>query len=60
VRVEPLSPKNDNLYTDLSDGQWQFLEVLTPTFKPGGQSRSTDVHEIVVDAIFCLMRAGCA
>lgn len=45
--------------TDVSDEQWGLLEPLLPSAKPGGRPRSVDLREIV-NAICCVLRAGCA
>ena len=45
--------------TDLTDLQWALLAPLIPAAKPGGRRRSTNIRE-VVNAIFYLLRAGCA
>jgi putative transposase len=43
--------------TDLTDDQWQILEPLIPTAKPGGRPRSLDMRE-VLNAIFYLLANG--
>ncbi len=45
--------------TDLSDAEWAIIEPLIPESKPGGRPRETSIRE-VVDAIFYLLRTGCA
>lgn len=45
--------------TDLSDAEWPLIEPLIPPEKPGGHPRTSDMREIV-NAIFYLLRAGCA
>ena len=45
--------------TDLTDDQWELLEVCIPESKPGGRPRTTAVRE-VLNAIFYLERSGCA
>ncbi|MEL6456572.1 MAG: IS5 family transposase [Cyanobacteria bacterium J06623_5] len=45
--------------TDLTQSQWQVLAPLIPAAKSGGRPRSTNILE-VLNAIFYLMRAGCA
>jgi putative transposase len=45
--------------SDLTDEQWELIEPLLPTAKPGGRPRKTDIRE-VVNAIFYLLRTGCA
>ena len=44
--------------TDLTDEQWELLEVVIPPAKCGGRPRAVDMRE-VVNAIFYLNRAGC-
>jgi len=43
--------------TDLTDEQWQILEPLIPTAKPGGRPRILDMRE-VLNAIFYLLANG--
>ncbi len=45
--------------TDLTDEQWKILQPLIPPAKPGGRPRRTNIRE-VINAIFYLLRAGCA
>jgi putative transposase len=45
--------------TDLSDEEWQILEPLVPTAKPGGRPRVHQARELL-DAIFYVVRGGCA
>jgi putative transposase len=45
--------------TDLSDGEWQILEPLLPSEKPGGRHRKYSMREII-NAIQYILRAGCA
>jgi putative transposase len=44
--------------TDLTDGQWELMQVVIPDPKPGGRPRSADMRE-VVNALLYLNRAGC-
>jgi putative transposase len=45
--------------TDLTDAEWQRLELLVPAPKPGGRPAKYPRREIV-NAIFYLLRTGCA
>src|SRR5580704_3740720 len=44
--------------TDLSDEQWELIELVIPPPKPGGRPRQVDMRE-VVNAMFYLVRSGC-
>lgn len=44
--------------SDVTDAQWELIELMIPKPKPGGRSRSVEMRE-VVNAIFYLNRAGC-
>jgi putative transposase len=44
--------------TDLSDEQWQWIELVIPPAKRGGRRRSVNIRE-VVNAIFYVVRTGC-
>jgi len=44
--------------TDLTDEQWELLELLLPKPKSGGRPRSVNMREIL-NAIFYLNRTGC-
>lgn len=44
--------------TDLTDAQWELMQVVVPEAKPGGRPRSVDVRE-VVNALLYLNRSGC-
>src|SRR5664279_3528059 len=46
------------LPSDLSDAQWEHLEPLIPTAKPGGRPRKTDMRT-AMNAILYLLRTGC-
>lgn len=45
--------------SDLTEGQWGFLESLIPPAKPGGCPREHDVREIL-NALFYHNREGCS
>jgi transposase len=45
--------------TDLSDQEWDLIEHLVPTAKPGGRPEKYPKREIM-DAIFYILRGGCA
>jgi len=45
--------------TDLSDAEWQILEPLLPSEKPGGRHRKYQIREII-NAIQYILRGGCA
>ena len=45
--------------TDLTDAEWAIAEPLVPRAKPGGRRRTANIRE-VLDAIFYLLRTGCA
>jgi putative transposase len=44
--------------TDLTDKEWEIVEVLVPSAKSGGRSPDTDIRK-VIDGIFYLVRTGC-
>ena len=44
--------------SDVTDAQWELIELMIPKPKPGGRPRSVEMRE-VVNAIFYLNRAGC-
>lgn len=44
--------------TDLTDEQWEILELWLPSGKPGGRPRTVDLRE-VVNALLYQARAGC-
>lgn len=51
---------NREIYsTDLTDEEWALLSELIPSAKTGGRPRTIDIRE-VLNAIFCILRAGCA
>jgi putative transposase len=45
--------------SDVSDTEWRIIGRLLPATKPGGRPRATDMRS-VIDAIFYLLRSGCA
>jgi putative transposase len=45
--------------TDLSDTEWDLIQHLVPTAKPGGRPEKYPKREIM-DAIFYILRSGCA
>jgi len=45
--------------SDLTDAQWQVLELLIPKPKPGGRPRTVNIRD-VVDGTFYVLRTGCA
>jgi putative transposase len=44
--------------TDLTDEQWQVVQPLLPSVKPGGRPRTVDMRE-VVNTLFYQNRTGC-
>lgn len=44
--------------SDLTDEQWELIELVIPPFKPGGRPRAVPMRE-VVNAMLYLNRAGC-
>src|SRR5215203_2736426 len=44
--------------TDLTDGQWELMQVVIPGPRPGGRPRSVDMRE-VVNTLLYLNRSGC-
>jgi putative transposase len=44
--------------TDLTDEQWQVVQPLLPSAKPGGRPRTVDMRE-VVNTLFYQNRTGC-
>jgi putative transposase len=44
--------------SDLSDEQWELVEVLIPKVKPGGRPRGVEMREIV-NAMLYINRTGC-
>lgn len=45
--------------TNLTDKQWQILQLLIPPAKPGGRRRSVEMRAIL-NAVFYLLLSGCA
>ena len=45
--------------TDLTDQEWEILELLLPSARPGGRPRSVNLREIL-NAIFYRERSGCS
>jgi len=45
--------------TDVSDAQWAIIDPLIPAAKRGGRRRTVCMRE-VINAIFYLLRSGCA
>lgn len=44
--------------SDMTDGQWAYLEPLLPAVRPGGRPRAHPLREIV-DAMRYVLRTGC-
>ena len=44
--------------SDLTEAQWELMQLVVPDAKPGGRPRSTDLRE-VVNAVLYINRAGC-
>ncbi|WP_088253377.1 IS5 family transposase [Fimbriiglobus ruber] len=44
--------------TDLTDLQWEIIQVVLPAARPGGRPRSVDLRE-VLNAIVYVNRSGC-
>lgn len=44
--------------TDLTDEQWEWIELIIPPAKRGGRPRKTSMRE-VVNAVFYIVRSGC-
>jgi putative transposase len=44
--------------SDLSDSQWELLQIIIPPAKAGGRPRAHDMREIV-NALFYIVRSGC-
>jgi putative transposase len=44
--------------TDLTDAQWELIELVIPAAKPGGRPRKTSMRE-VINTILYLTRTGC-
>ena len=46
--------------TDLSDAEWECIEPHLPTPRAAGRPRSHSLREEILDAIFYMVRSGCA
>lgn len=44
--------------SDLTDAQWELMQIMIPEAKPGGRPRSVDMRE-VINALLYLNRSGC-
>jgi putative transposase len=44
--------------SDLSDEQWELMQIVVPEAKPGGRPRAVDMRE-VINALLYLNRSGC-
>ena len=44
--------------SDLTDAQWELLEIVIPQSKPGGRPRGANMRE-VINALLYLERSGC-
>jgi putative transposase len=44
--------------SDLTDEQWELMQIMIPEAKPGGRPRSVDMRE-VINALLYLNRSGC-
>lgn len=44
--------------SDLTDEQWELMELVIPAAKPGGRPRETDMRE-VINAMLYINRSGC-
>jgi putative transposase len=44
--------------SDLTDAQWELLQIVIPDAKPGGRPRSVNMREIV-NAMMYVSRSGC-
>lgn len=44
--------------SDLTDEQWELIQIVIPEPKPGGRPRSVDMRE-VINALLYLNRSGC-
>jgi putative transposase len=45
--------------TDLTDGEWEWIEPYVPQPKPGGRP-ATHPRRMILNAIFYIVRGGCA
>src|SRR5258708_36714600 len=44
--------------SDLTDEQWELMQIVIPDAKPGGRPRGVDMRE-VINAMLYLNRSGC-
>lgn len=44
--------------SDLTDAQWELMQIVIPEAKPGGRPRSVDMREII-NALLYVNRSGC-
>lgn len=44
--------------SDLTDGQWELIELVIPAAKPGGRPRGVSMREII-NAMLYINRSGC-
>jgi putative transposase len=44
--------------SDLTDEQWELMQIVIPEAKPGGRPRSVDMRE-VINALLYINRSGC-
>jgi putative transposase len=44
--------------SDLTDEQWELMQIVVPEAKPGGRPRSVDMRE-VINALLYINRSGC-
>src|SRR5918996_5323986 len=44
--------------SDLTDEQWELIELVIPAAKPGGRPRETNMRE-VINALLYQSRSGC-
>jgi putative transposase len=44
--------------SDLTDAQWELMQIVIPEAKPGGRPRSVDMRD-VINAMLYLNRSGC-
>jgi putative transposase len=44
--------------SDLTDEQWELMQIVVPEAKPGGRPRSTDMRD-VINALLYVNRSGC-
>ncbi len=59
MKQPAMTPPRKPYPSDLSNAEWQILEPLLPSEKPGGRHRGYAVREIV-NAIQYVIRGGCA